>query len=69
MYKLFSSSALLSMKFFMLLHVKMPTNVGFLKSISMINTTAESLKDNAVTAGRLKSNKKNESVKAKKVTV
>ena len=32
------------MKFIMLINVKMPTIVGILKFISMINTTSESLK-------------------------
>ena len=37
-------STQVSMKFIMLINVKMPTNVGILTFISMINTTSESLK-------------------------
>ena len=40
--KLFSCSTQLSMKFILLLNVKMPTTVGILTFISMINTTSES---------------------------
>ena len=39
--KLFSNSTQLSMKFIMLIKVKMPTIVGILTFISMINTAAE----------------------------
>ena len=42
--KLFLCSTQLSMKFIMLINVKMPTSVGILSFISMINTTSESLK-------------------------
>ena len=42
--KLFSCSTQLSMKFILLINVKMPTIVGILTFISMINTTYESLK-------------------------
>ena len=42
--KLFSCSTQLSMKFIMLINVKMPTIVGILTFISIINTTSESLK-------------------------
>ena len=42
--KLFSCSTQLSMKFAMLINVKMPTIVGILTFISMINTTSERLK-------------------------
>ena len=42
--KLFSCSSQLRMKFIMLINVKMPTIVDILTSISMINTTSESLK-------------------------
>ena len=42
--KYFSCSTQLSMKFIMLIIVKMPTIVGILTLISMINTTSESLK-------------------------
>ena len=41
---LFSSSTQLSMKFIMLINVKMPTIVGILTFISMINTLYEKLK-------------------------
>ena len=41
--KLFSCSTQLSMKFIMLINVKMPTTVGILTFISMINTKSESL--------------------------
>ena len=34
----------LSITFIILINIKMPTNVGFLTYISMINTTRESLK-------------------------
>ena len=40
----FSCSTQLSIKFIMLINVKMPTIVGILTFISMINTTYESLK-------------------------
>ena len=43
-YKLFSCSTQLSMKFIMLMNVKMPIIVGILTFISMINTTSERLK-------------------------
>ena len=39
-----SCSTQVSMKFIMLMNVKMPTIVGILTFISMINTTSESLK-------------------------
>ena len=42
--KLFSCSIQLSTKFIMLIHVKMPTIVGILTFISMINITSERLK-------------------------
>ena len=42
--KLFSYSTQLSMKFILLINVKMPTIVGILTLISMINTTSEGLK-------------------------
>ena len=42
--KLFSYSAQLSTKFILLINVKMPTIVGILTFISMINTTSERLK-------------------------
>ena len=42
--KLFLCSTQLSMKFIMLINVKMPTIVGILIFISRINTTSESLK-------------------------
>ena len=41
--KLFSCSTQLSMKFIMFINVKMPTIVGILTLMSMINTTSESL--------------------------
>ena len=40
--KLFSCSSQLSMKFILLINVKMPTIVGFLTFIRRINTTSES---------------------------
>ena len=43
-YKLFSCSTQLSAKFILLINVKMPTTVGILTFISMINTTSERLK-------------------------
>ena len=43
-YKTFSNSTQLSMKFIMLINVKMPTTVGILTFISMINTTSKRLK-------------------------
>ena len=42
--KLFSCSTQLSMKFILLMNVKMPTTVGILILISMINTTSERFK-------------------------
>ena len=42
--KLFSCSTQLSMKFILLINVKMPTNVGILTFLSLINTTSERLK-------------------------
>ena len=42
--KLFPCSTQLSTKFILLINVKMPTIVGILTFISMINTTSESLK-------------------------
>ena len=42
--KLFSYSTQLSTKFVLLINVKMPTIVGILTLISMINTTSERLK-------------------------
>ena len=42
--KLFSCSTELSTKFILLINVKMPTIVGVLTIISMINTTSERLK-------------------------
>ena len=42
--KLFPRSTQLSMKFHLLINVKMPTTVGILTFISMINTTSERLK-------------------------
>ena len=42
--KLFSCSTLLSMKFILLINVKMSTIVDILTFISMINTTSERLK-------------------------
>ena len=42
--KLFSCSTHLSTKFILLIYVKMPTIVGILTFISMINTTSERLK-------------------------
>ena len=42
--KVFSCSTQLSMKFIMLINVKMATIVGILTFIRMINTTSESLK-------------------------
>ena len=41
--KLFSCSAQMSMKLIMLINVKMPTIVGILILMSMINTTSEHL--------------------------
>ena len=41
---LFLCSTQLSMKFIMLINVKMPTFVGILTFISLINTTAKTLK-------------------------
>ena len=43
-YKTFLCSTLLSMKFIMLINVKMPTIVGILTFISMLNATSERLK-------------------------
>ena len=42
--KLFSCSTQLSMKFILLINVKMPTIVGILTFISMINTASERFK-------------------------
>ena len=42
--KLFSYSTQLSMNYILLINVKMPTIVGILTFISMINTTSEGLK-------------------------
>ena len=42
--KLFSYSTQLSKKFILLINVKMPTVVGILTFISMINTSSEGLK-------------------------
>ena len=42
--KLFPCSTQLSMKFILLINVKMPTIVGILTFMSMINTSYESLK-------------------------
>ena len=42
--QLFPCSTQLSMKFILLINVKMPTIVGILTFISMINTTSERLK-------------------------
>ena len=42
--KLFSCSTQLGTEFILLINVKMQTNVGFLTSISMINTASERLK-------------------------
>ena len=42
--KLFSCSTQLSIKFIMLINVKMPTIVGILTFISMINTTCQSFR-------------------------
>ena len=42
--KLFLCSTQLSMKFIILINVKMPTHVGILTFVSMINTTSASLK-------------------------
>ena len=42
--KLFSCSTQLSTKFILLINVKMPTTVGILTFISMINTTSERFK-------------------------
>ena len=42
--KLFSRTTQLSMKFILLINVKMPTVVGILTFISMINTTSERLR-------------------------
>ena len=47
-YKAFSCSTQLSIKFIMLMNVKMPTIVGILTFISMINTTSENLKESEV---------------------
>ena len=43
-YKTFSYSAQLSMEFILLINVKMPTIVGILTFISMMNTTSEIIK-------------------------
>ena len=42
--KLFSCSTQLSMKFILLMYIKMPTVDGVLTFMSMINTTSERLK-------------------------
>ena len=42
--KTFSCSTQLSMKFIILINVKIPTMVGIVAFISMMNTTSESLK-------------------------
>ena len=42
--KLFPCTTQLSMKFFLLINVKMPTIVGIFTFISMVNTTFERLK-------------------------
>ena len=42
--KLFSCSTQLNIKFILLINVKMPTIVGILTFVSMINTTSERLK-------------------------
>ena len=42
--KLFSYTTQLSMKFILLINVKMPTIVGILTFISLINTTSERLR-------------------------
>ena len=41
--KLLSCSTQLNIKFIMLINVKMPTNIGILMFVSMINKTSESL--------------------------
>ena len=46
--KLFSCSTQPSLNFILLINVKMPTIVGILTLISMINTTSESLKERKV---------------------
>ena len=46
--RLFSCSTRFSMKFIILINVKMPTIVGILIFISMINTTSESLKERKI---------------------
>ena len=46
--KLFSCSTQLSAKFILLMNVKMPTIVGILTFISMINTTSERLKARSI---------------------
>ena len=43
-YKFFSCSTQLSTKFILLINVEMPTIVGILTFISMINTTSERLR-------------------------
>ena len=43
-YKTFSCSTQLSTKFILLINIKMPTIVGILTFISMINATSEKLK-------------------------
>ena len=47
-YKTFSCSTQLSLKLIMLIKVKMPTIVGILTFICMINTTIESMKTRKV---------------------
>ena len=44
LFEIIGHSSQLSMKFIMLINVKMPTIVGILTFISRINTTSESLK-------------------------
>ena len=51
--KLFSSSTQLSTKFILLINVKMPTIVGILTFISMINTTSERHKTTSLFVGTL----------------
>ena len=46
----FSCSTQLSTKFILLINVKMPTIVGILTFISMVNTTSESLKARKVSS-------------------
>ena len=46
--RLFSCSTQVSMKFILLINVKMPTVVGILTFISRINTTSESFKQDKI---------------------